>query len=53
MELLTGKTAGTADDNGTFPDNSINGIVQNQLIEMNNTRQQFAKQLKSDDDDAK
>lgn len=50
MELLTGKAAGNADDNNIFPDDSINGMVQNQLIEMNHKRQQFAKQLKNDND---
>ena len=51
MELLTGKTAGNADDNNIFPGDSINGMVQNQLIEMNHKRQQFAKQLKNDNND--
>lgn len=50
MELLTGKTAGKADDNDIFPDDSINGMVQNKLIEMNHKRQQFSKELKNDDD---
>lgn len=51
MELLTGKAAGNADDNNIFPDDSINGMVQNQLLEMNHKRQQFAKELKNNDDD--
>ena len=51
MELLTGKAAGNADDNNMFPADSINGMVQNQLIEMNHKRQQFAKQLKNDNND--
>ena len=53
MELLTGKVAGKVDDNNIFPADSINGMVQNQLIEMNHKRQQFAKQLKNDNDDEK
>lgn len=51
MELLTGKAAGNADDNNIFPDDSINGMVQNQLLEMNHKRQQFAKELKNNNDD--
>ena len=51
MELLTGKTAGKTDNDGIFPDDSINGMVQNQLLEMNRKRLQFAKQLKNDDND--
>ncbi|MCK5334909.1 MAG: ATP-dependent protease, partial [Gammaproteobacteria bacterium] len=52
MELLTKKTAGKADDKGLFPDDSINGMVQNRLLELNHKRQQFSKQSKSDEDDA-
>lgn len=53
MELLTGITAGIVDENGKFPDDSINGMVQNQLIEMNLKRQQFAKEMKDESDDSK
>lgn len=52
MELLTGKTAGKADDNDIFPDDSINGMVQNQLVEMTRKRRQFAKDMKSGGDEA-
>jgi len=52
MELLTGITAGVADENGIFPDGSINGMVQSQLIEMNRKRQQFVKEMKNDNNDA-
>ena len=51
MELLTGKTAGKADDSDIFPDDSINGMVQNQLIKMTRKRQQFAKEMKSNNND--
>ena len=51
MELLTGKTAGKADDSNIFPDDSINGMVQNQLIKMTRKRQQFAKEMKSNNND--
>lgn len=53
MELLTGNTAGVIDEKGIFPDDSINGRVQNQLIEMNRKRQQFMKEMKSENDDTK
>ncbi len=52
MELLTGKTAGKADDSDIFPDDSINGMVQNQLIKMTRKRQQFAKEIKSNNNDS-
>ena len=52
MELLTGKTAGKADDSDIFPDDSINGMVQNQLIKMTRKRQQFAKEMKSNNNDS-
>lgn len=51
MELLTGKTAGKADDSNIFSDDSINGMVQNQLIKMTRKRQQFAKEMKSNNND--
>lgn len=51
IELLTGKTAGIADDNGIFPDDSVNGIVQNQLIEMTRKHQQFAKEMNSNNNE--
>lgn len=52
MELLTGKTAGQADSNGVFPDDSVNGMVQNKLTEMNRKRQEFSRQSKADDNGA-
>ena len=52
IELLTGKSAGEPNDKGIFPDDSINGMVQKQLIEMNRKRQEFSKHSKLDDDDA-
>ena len=51
MELLTGKSAGELNDKGVFPADSINGMVQAQLAEMNRKRQQFSKQSKSDNHD--
>lgn len=52
MELLTGREAGIADDKSIFPDDSINGMVQNQLLKLNQKRQQFTRQSKSDEDGA-
>jgi lon-related putative ATP-dependent protease len=51
IELLTGKTAGKADDNGIFPDDSVNGLVQNQLIEMTRKHQQYAKEMNGDNNE--
>lgn len=53
MELLTGKIAGIANKNGIFPKDSINGMVQKQLIEMNRKRQKFSKHPRNDNDDEK
>lgn len=48
MELLTATTAGEADDNDIYPDDSVNGMVQKQLVEMTRKRLQFAKEMESD-----
>lgn len=53
MELLTGEVAGELDDKGSFPDNTINGKVQNKLIEMNKTRQSFSKHSSNNNDNEK
>lgn len=51
MELLVNKTAGIENKNGVFPSDSINDIVQKQLIKMNRKRQSFSKPSKHDDND--
>lgn len=51
MELLTGKMAGEADETGQFPADSINGLVQNQLMEMNRKHKEFANEMKGNSND--
>lgn len=45
MELLTGLPAGTADMEGLYPPESINGLIQIRLAEWTALRQQYAGQL--------
>jgi len=42
IELLTGVEAGTRDEQGAFPDDTINGMVQARLREFADRRRQFA-----------
>jgi lon-related putative ATP-dependent protease len=42
IELLTGIEAGTRDEQGTFPDDTINGKVEARLREFADRRRQFA-----------
>ena len=48
MELLTGIEAGVRDDDGNFPENSLNWRINKQLIEFANKRHQFSN-MHSDD----
>ncbi|WP_291323808.1 AAA family ATPase [Desulfonatronospira sp.] len=41
MEILTGRPAGQPDENGEFPGDSINGLVQKRLREFSDKRMQF------------
>jgi len=43
IELLTGMEAGEPDDQGYFPENTVNGIVYKQLAEMAKKRIEFMK----------
>ena len=43
IELLTGMEAGEADDQGYFPENTVNGIVYKRLAEMAKKRLDFMK----------
>jgi len=47
IELLTGKTAGTADENGVFAEDTVNGVVYRRLAEMARRRLEFVKQAGS------
>jgi hypothetical protein len=46
MEILTGKTAGTMNKNGTYPTNSINGIVAERLLDFFKKAQQINQMKK-------
>lgn len=48
MELLTGIEAGERDDDGNFPENSLNWRIKKRLIELSDIRQRFGN--KSDKD---
>ena len=43
MELLTGVSAGEPDENNRYPENTINGMVQQRLAEMAENMRQFSK----------
>mgnify|MGYP001379730650 CR=1 FL=1 len=47
IELLTGKTAGTPDENGAFAKDTVNGVVYRRLAEMARRRLEFVKQAGS------
>ena len=51
MELLTGIPAGKADDNGKYPDQSINARVIDSLEIMNNKRRDFIKSIEDQGDE--
>ena len=46
VEVLTGRAAGEADDNGDFPEDSVNGLVLEQLVEFAVIAEGFSKFLK-------
>ena len=43
LELLTGMTAGTRDDEGRFPENTVNRLTEDRLIEFAKRRRRFAE----------
>ncbi len=45
LELLTGKVAGQPDENNLYPEDSVNGIVQNKLNQYAEKRKQFASEI--------
>ena len=51
MELLTGIPAGKADDNGKYPDQSINARVIDSIEIMNNKRRDFIKSIEDQGDE--
>lgn len=48
LELITGKVAGKRDSCGNFPNDSINGLVQKRLNELNKLQQEFAAKSKGE-----
>lgn len=52
IELLTGIPAGKRDDKGRFPENSINGLVENKLIRFSEKLAEFGKKAEIKDKNA-
>ena len=42
LELITGMTVGEKDEEGNYPENTINGMVQARLVELNLLQQEFS-----------
>ncbi len=51
MELLTGVPAGTPDEEGSFPENTINGRVQTRLDELSELAMTYAAAKKGETED--
>lgn len=51
LSILTGIDAGQRDDDGKFPDGSVNGRVEQQLIRYAELRRTFAADTSGDDED--
>ncbi len=49
MEILTGLSAGAADEQGKYPAVTINGRVQNRLEELTRKRREYSSTMKSDE----
>jgi hypothetical protein len=48
MEILTGMPAGEADEEGNFPENSINFLVQRRLLELDQDSSKTEKEDKKE-----
>jgi lon-related putative ATP-dependent protease len=44
IELLTGMSAGTPDENNRYPENTVNGMVQQKLADMAENMRRFAQE---------
>jgi predicted ATP-dependent protease len=51
IAILTGVDAGERDENGSFPEGSVNGLVEGQLIEYATARKSFAKEAVKNGED--
>jgi predicted ATP-dependent protease len=49
VELLTGVPAGAADDNGDYPPDSVNGLVQARVHALNELHKEYAAEIKGED----
>jgi hypothetical protein len=43
IELLTGMAAGTRDDDGRFPEGTVNRLTEDRLVEFARRRRRFAE----------
>lgn len=53
IEILTGLAAGDPDEQGNFPEGSINDLVHKKLVELAEARQAFAENGNRPDKEAK
>ena len=51
IAILTGVDAGQRDDDGKFPEGSVNFLVERQLVDYATARRSFAKEASNGDDD--
>jgi predicted ATP-dependent protease len=51
IAILTGVDAGERDEDGSFPERSVNGLVESQLIEYATARKSFAKEAVKNGED--
>ena len=47
IEILTGKRAGKQRKDGTYPENTINGMVQKRIFELAQKAKEFGKKRKA------
>jgi hypothetical protein len=47
IELLTGIPAGEPDENGQYPEDTINGLVQKRLAELSEIRKEYDQEIRS------
>ena len=51
IELLTGLPAGERDEEGNYPEGSINALVEARLAELSEKRRQFSQAVRDNGDD--
>jgi hypothetical protein len=50
IEILTGVPAGERDDEGSYPEASVNQLVETRLVELAEARQAFSAAAKGDEE---